>query len=386
MTTTEPNHTTPTYIPKDGYVYKITPEEMWTATKGDTKSWGIEGYEVPKKHFDYNQVKWYQKREEILKKHKRIWPPDDWPKDKETEKPVPPLRKNYIDDVIKLAKSFNDPVKSEEIKSSLESRGTFKMPEPKKPINMRDKFLNWEKEKKEKKEALPKIQEWKVNAIEEAQRHIDEQKEKERPILEIYKEKYTKEKPQWPRCDRVTIVADSEYCGEQVPYWNTFAKEGEEVDKKKLFYPKKDLTWKRAPSWPIKKKVEPPKDQIEARNALLTEKIDNLKSAKGLTDKDLQIDIDRSHKLIEKRGKYPLTFHKDFDYRNTEQYKLREEQHPDYSPGPQHYWKNKGMDVNERPKELTEEKEEHGKNIKVYYMNRKRTDFRVYKPMRSSVY
>jgi hypothetical protein len=44
------------------------------------------------------------------------------------------------------------------------------------------------------------------------------------------------------------------------------------------------------------------------------------------------------------------------------------------------------MDVNERPKELTEEKEEHGKTIKVYYMNRKRTDFRVYKPMRASVY
>ena len=90
-----------------------------------------------------------------------------------------PIRKNYIDDVIKLAKSFNEPGKSEELKASLESRGTFKMPEPKVPINMRDKFLKEEQERKEKVASLPKIQEWKVNAIEDAQKNIEEMRSKE---------------------------------------------------------------------------------------------------------------------------------------------------------------------------------------------------------------
>ena len=75
--------------------------------------------------------------------------------------------------------------KSEELKASLESRGTFKMPEPKVPINMRDKFLKEEQERKEKVASLPKIQEWKVNAIEDAQKNIEEMKLKERNKLDV---------------------------------------------------------------------------------------------------------------------------------------------------------------------------------------------------------
>ena len=44
------------------------------------------------------------------------------------------------------------------------------------------------------------------------------------------------------------------------------------------------------------------------------------------------------------------------------------------------------MDTNSVPKELQEEKEINGKMTKIYYMNRKRTDFREYKPMRKSVF
>ena len=158
--------------------YKITPNEMWTCVRGQTQNWGIEGYQVPRKYFDHKQYKWEIKRAEILKNHRRVWPPNDWPKDKETEKPIMPMRKNFIDDVIKLAKSFNDPAKSEELKASLESRGPFKMPEPKVPINMRDKFLKEEQERKEKVASLPKIQKWKVNAVEDAQKNIEEMRSK----------------------------------------------------------------------------------------------------------------------------------------------------------------------------------------------------------------
>lgn len=234
--------------------YKITPNEMWTCVRGQTQNWGIEGYQVPRKYFDHEQYKWEIKRAEILRNHRRVWPPNDWPKDKETEKPIMPIRKNYIDDVIKLAKSFNEPGKSEELKASLESRGTFKMPEPKVPINMRDKFLKEEQERKEKVASLPKIQEWKVNAIEDAQKNIEEMKSKERNKLDVYKERYTKEKPLWPRCDRVTIVADSEYVGEQIPFYNSYAKQGEEPDKNKLFMPRKEVTMRRAPVWSLQGK------------------------------------------------------------------------------------------------------------------------------------
>jgi hypothetical protein len=46
----------------------------------------------------------------------------------------------------------------------------------------------------------------------------------------------------------------------------------------------------------------------------------------------------------------------------------------------------KDIDKNERPKDLVNETEVNGKPTKIYYMNRKRTDFRQYKPMRKSVF
>ena len=62
--------------------YRITPEEMWQYVKGSSQNWGIEGYEIAKKYYDYHQVKWHQERKNILEKHKRVWPPQDWPNQK----------------------------------------------------------------------------------------------------------------------------------------------------------------------------------------------------------------------------------------------------------------------------------------------------------------
>ena len=122
--------------------YRLTPEEMWQCVKGSSQNWGIEGYEISKKYYDYHQVKWFQERKKILEQHKRVWPPQDWPKAKDEDKLVPPHRPNFLDDYVKWANSFNDEKKSEEMKQNLESRGTFKMPEPKKPFNLREKFFH----------------------------------------------------------------------------------------------------------------------------------------------------------------------------------------------------------------------------------------------------
>ena len=113
---------------------------------------------------------------------------------------------------------------------------------------------------------------------------------------------------------------------------------------------------------------------MKAKQELYDQKIDHLKSAKNLTDKDLNIDVMRSYDAIRNRGRYPLIIHKPYDYANTDQYKLNKEQHPDFTPGPSHYWRMKDMDTNSVPKELQEEKEINGKMMKIYYMNRKRTD------------
>ena len=369
--------------------YKITPEEMWNCIKGSSQNWGIEGYEIAKKYFDYRQVLWHKKREKILKEHKKEWPPQDWPKDKENDKLVPPKRINFIDEQIDWANSFNDPKKSEELKESLESRGTFKYPDPKQYPNLRDKFLKEEKEKKEKFEQLPKIQPWKENGIENAKQKIEEAKSKVKTQWEKDKERYPKEKPWWPRADRVTVTSEAEYCGECVPFYNSSNKDEDEKDKnKKLFFPKKDFCLRRAPIWSFQGKnpTKLPTESMKSRDDMINEKIENFKGSKNITDKDLQIDVIGSHEKIRRRGRHFFEYKKPYDYANTEQYKLNKEQFPSFSPGPTHYWKMKDIDKNERPKEVQEDTEFNGKPSKNYFMNHKRTDFRQYKPMRRSVF
>ncbi len=369
--------------------YKITPEEMWNCIKGSSQNWGIEGYEITKKYYDYRQVKWEQARKRILDAHKKEWPPQDWPKNKETDKLEPPKKTTFIDDQIAWANSFNDPKKSEEVKQSLEGRGTFKYPDKKQYPNLRDKFLKDEKEKKEKFEQLPKIQPWKENAVEEANKKIEEDKSKVKTQLQKDLEKYPKEKPWWPRADRITVTSDAEYMGENVPfYYNNSKDEGEDKKGKKLFYPKKEFVLRRAPAWAFQGKnpTKLPTDNMKAKEDLIRDKIENLKNSKNLTDKDLQIDIMGSHEKIRRRGRHFFEYKKPYDYANTEQYKSNKEQHPSFSPGPNHYWKMKEIDSNIRPKEVEEATEINGKPGKIYYMNHKRTDFRQYKPMRKSVF
>jgi hypothetical protein len=362
---------------------------MWNCIKGSSQNWGIEGYEIAKKYFDYRQVVWHKKREKILKEHKKEWPPQDWPKDKENDKLVPPKRINFIDEQIDWANSFNDPKKSEELKESLESRGTFKYPDPKQYPNLRDKFLKEEKEKKEKFEQLPKIQPWKENGIENAKQKIEEAKSKVKTQWEKDKERYPKEKPWWPRADRVTVTSEAEYCGECVPFYNSSNKDEDEKDKnKKLFFPKKDFCLRRAPIWSFQGKnpTKLPTESMKSRDDMINEKIENFKGSKNITDKDLQIDVIGSHEKIRRRGRHFFEYKKPYDYANTEQYKLNKEQFPSFSPGPTHYWKMKDIDKNERPKEVQEDTEFNGKPSKNYFMNHKRTDFRQYKPMRRSVF
>ena len=86
--------------PTPGSNFSISPEDMWNAEHNSSSSWGIEGYEVPKVYFDYHQEVWLKEREKILNAHKRVWPPENWPRDKVTDKKVPPNRPNKMGKII----------------------------------------------------------------------------------------------------------------------------------------------------------------------------------------------------------------------------------------------------------------------------------------------
>ena len=177
--------------------------------------------------------------------------------------------------------------------------------------------------------------------------------------------------------------------GEQVPfYYDNSKDEGDDKKNKKLFFPKKEFVLRRAPAWAFQGKnpTKLPTDNMRAREDLIRDKIENLKNSKNLTDKDLQLDIMGSHEKIRRRGKHFFEYKKPYDYANTEQYKSNKEQHPSFSPSPNHYWKMKDIDANIRPKEVEEATEVNGKPSKNYFMNHKRTDFRQYKPLRKSVF
>ncbi|MCQ2818595.1 MAG: hypothetical protein MJ252_15105 [archaeon] len=213
--------------------YSLSPEEMWDYMNGSgDKGFGIPGYNVPRKFFDYHQAKWVKEREEILKGHKRQWPPKDWPREKGGDKQVPPQRLNFIDETIKLANSFNDPAKSAELKEKLAK--AFDYPKPREIPDARGKFLEDQKKKEERLKAMPKIYEWRAKAIEDATNRRDEAEKNKKTKTERDLEKY-KGKASWPRCDRVSIMADAEYVGEQLPFYKSPQKEGEKIEK--LFFP-----------------------------------------------------------------------------------------------------------------------------------------------------
>lgn len=367
--------------------YNISPEDMWNSVHGVGQNWGIEGYEAPRQYFDVQQIKWEKQRAEIKEKHKPQWPPTDWPKEKGSDKLVPPKRINFIDETIKLANSFCDPNKSKELHDQLAPKGIFDPPKQKQIVDQREKFLEEKKKAEERRAAQPKVYEWRVSAIEAAENKAKEDEKNKKTQTQKNLERYTKDKPQWPRCDKVTIMADCEYVGERIPFYNSFAKEGEKVEK--LFFPMKEKFMRRAPAWAFenKNRLKGPTDQMKAREQSILEKASNYMSSKNLKESDLFIDVERSQKLMDKRGRYPITIAKSWDYTTEDHYKNAREQHPSYSPGPNQYWQMpiKTEDTNTKPP-APGTATLNGKDIKVYYLNRRRTDHVISKPMRKSVF
>ena len=300
---------------------------------------GIEGYTIPRKYYDYRQVMWLKKREQLLKQHKAVWPPEDWKTNKETGNKEPPKKLNFIDERIKWAKSFNDPKKSQEIKEALESKGKaipefnpFKSDFDKKinKTNLLSSFKDREEKLQKIREQINAIPEYKQNAIEQVKEKINRNEYKPRVG-----------KSNWGKGERVMYTSEAEYMGEQVPFWNPNSKE--EDKKKAVFYPEKIKFLYKAPSWSFgpKKKEESTQDAsqyIKARDERLEEKANAVLEKMGTDKKKYMLQPIESYHKVKNHGALPILFRKIYDFKNTEQYKASLEKRNSETPAPNTYW------------------------------------------------
>ena len=361
----------------------ISPLEIYKIANHENDI-GIFGYNPARKYFDYEETKWLKKRAEILKKHKPEWPPSDWSTDKESGQKKPPNRKNFIDEVIEWSKSYFDQKKADEIKENLASKGHAipepgtEKPKPKPKIDMRKQFIEHEKERAEKRKQMEEIPEWRLNAIEQAKdkiKQMEENKSHPKPL-----------KPNFDKCDRLTIVAEAEFVGEAVPFYNTVDPDKNKGNVAPPFFPDKKPILRRYPSWSIGPKNRKDPKQVEentyikARDEMLQEKATRALEKSGIDPKKYMINMLQSYDKVTGKGKLPLLFRKKFEYDKTEQYISAKQQHPKLSPGPGNYW-------DDGKAQFKKEKNEGDGEKKRYVMTSDKTYKRLYVPcLRKSIF
>jgi len=151
---TQPNISKTRNYKKSKLKYLLTPDEMYKLSSRQLEI-GIEGYEIPRKYNDFHQCVWERKREQILNAHKHIWPPEDWPKDKENENiRIKPKKKTFLDDLFKWCFSFYDKEKAQ----TLIEEKNINIKDYIKPLKLdkkkRKEFLENEKKKKNGKKTF----------------------------------------------------------------------------------------------------------------------------------------------------------------------------------------------------------------------------------------
>ena len=367
--------------------YALTPEQIYELNINQLE-YGIEGYKVPRQYYDYYQVMWHKKRAKILTAHKHIWPPDDWPTDKEDDKTkVKPKRLSYIDDIYKWCHSYYDPKKAEvlieekniDVKEYQKPRVIDKM--------RRKNFLENEKKKEEWRKSRPPYPEYKNEAIEQAEEKKKEHEEEMQkdPIVKI-RQRY-KERPQTSRCDRISVVSEAIYVGEQVPFYNTYVPEGETINKKKLFFPSKNYTWRRYPSWKYPQPIKGNEEHKKEMEDLEKEKREEYMNENDLKKEDLWIKVREGYHKLTHHGEILMKIAPEFKYKEVDQYKTAKENNPNVYIGPQQYWKVPKENFRKKSAKRSMSTITDDKGNKVYYMDRKKTDKRVYiANMRKSVY
>ena len=367
--------------------YPLTPEQIYQISSHQLDI-GVEGYVTPRSYYDYNQVMWIKKRTQILTKNKHVWPQNDWPRDKNDDKiRLKPKRLTYIDDIRKWCHSYYDPKRAEAI---IEERNlNLKEYVPPRKIDKakRKNFLENEKKKEEWRKSRPPYPEYKNDAIELAEENKKKHEEemKKDPIIKI-RQRY-KDRPQTARCDKISVLSEAIHVGEQVPFYNTYVPEGEVLNKKKLFYPKRNYTWRRYPAWKYPKPIggnEEHKNEVEEN---LKEKIEEYMAEKELKKQDLWINVREGYRKLTHHGEILLKIAPEFKYMEVEQYKTSRENNPKVYIGPQQYWKVPKENSRKNLAKRSTSTISDDKGNKIYYMDRKKTDKRVYTAgLRKAIY
>ena len=361
-------------LKKSNSLVYLTPQQIYGIETKKLKG-GIEGYHCPKKYFDYHEVLWLRKRENILKKHKAVWPPENWKSNPDTGKKIPPRKYNFIDERIRWANSFTDLKKSQELKDAFEAKGKtigefkpFKSDFEKKvnKKNLRVEFKNREEKLKKIRDQINLIPQYKQNAIEQV---IEKMKN------DVINHKPFTGKSNWGKSDRILYNSEYEYLGEQIPFWNNNSKE--EDKKKSEFYPMRLKILRRSPSWSFgpAKKDDNTKEQasqyIKARDERLEEKANLVFEKMGIDKKKYQVNAVESYNKVIKHGMLPVLFRKPFNYKDTEQYKSAMENRSFESPAPNLYWDDGKSRVKLR-KNVDEDQE------KSWIMSRDKTYRNIY--------
>ena len=364
--------------------YALTPEEMYNLNSKHLEI-GIEGYKIPRKYNDHHKCVWERKRAKILTEHKHIWPPDDWPKSKEDENiKVKPKRKTFLDDLYKWCNSYYSKERAEAV---IEAKN-LDVKDYVKPLHIdkkrRKDFLENEKKKEEWRKSRPDYFEWVQDSVDAAAEKIKTEMEGREDPIEKIRKRY-KDKPQTARCDKISVISEAQYLGENVPFYNTFVPEGEELDKKKLFWPSKNYTWKRAPTWKYPKDIGGNEEHKKEVQEQLKEKIEEYMTDNDLKKEDLWINVVNGYHKLTHHGELPIKFQPIYKVLETDQYKTMLENQPRIYIGPQQYWKMPKENFKQKKQNISHITDDNGR--KVYYMDRKKTDKRVYSAgMRKAVY
>ena len=364
--------------------YALTPEEMYNLNSKHLEI-GIEGYKIPRKYNDHHKCVWERKRAKILTEHKHIWPPDDWPKSKEDENiKVKPKRKTFLDDLYKWCNSYYSKERAEAV---IEAKN-LDVKDYVKPLHIdkkrRKDFLENEKKKEEWRKSRPAYFEWVQDSVDAAAEKIKTEMEGREDPIEKIRKRY-KDKPQTARCDKISVISEAQYLGENVPFYNTFVPEGEELDKKKLFWPSKNYTWKRAPTWKYPKDIGGNEEHKKEVQEQLKEKIEEYMTDNDLKKEDLWINVVNGYHKLTHHGELPIKFQPIYKVLETDQYKTMLENQPRIYIGPQQYWKMPKENFKQKKQNISHITDDNGR--KVYYMDRKKTDKRVYSAgMRMAVY
>ena len=364
--------------------YALTPEEMYNLNSKHLEI-GIEGYKIPRKYNDHHKCVWERKRAKILTEHKHIWPPDDWPKSKEDENiKVKPKRKTFLDDLYKWCNSYYSKERAEAV---IEAKN-LDVKDYVKPLYIdkkrRKDFLENEKKKEEWRKSRPAYFEWAQDSVDAAAEKIKTEMDGREDPIEKIRKRY-KDKPQTARCDKISVISEAQYLGENVPFYNTFVPEGEELDKKKLFWPSKNYTWKRAPTWKYPKDIGGNEEHKKEVQEQLKEKIEEYMTDNDLKKEDLWINVVNGYHKLTHYGELPIKFQPIYKVLETDQYKTMLENQPRIYIGPQQYWKMPKENFKQKKQNISHITDDNGR--KVYYMDRKKTDKRVYSAgMRKAVY